>query len=270
MSETHSTLIKEPCLFFPKREQTLKVLTHHAFLQKIAYSLDPPQQDIIDLLKKEKFIALEQGHDATSTLPYEFSCAACNACVTLRMNVSKAQLSSSHKRILKKNDKDLTVETISSDGTTTTEMLKLITSYNRARFPNANQKPSETATSASESSHRLEIRDKQKELLGVIHFDVSAETKAANITHFMFEPENSQKRSLGIYLLLKTIEKAHSTFGVEHIYFGQWVKDTPNMDYKKGLPGLETIVDGIWVDFDPEIHTRSSKLKPLETLFDIT
>ncbi len=65
----------------------------------------------------------------------------------------------------------------------------------------------------------------------------------------------NQKKALGIHAWMAIIHICQEQ-GFKEMYCGTWVKDSPKLGYKESLPGLETFVDGEWVDFNPEIHSE--------------
>jgi arginine-tRNA-protein transferase len=68
-----------------------------------------------------------------------------------------------------------------------------------------------------------------------------------SLVYSFFEP-TLQSRSLGTYIILETIDYAHS-LGAPYVYLGYWVKGSPKMDYKIKFLPQDHLVDGEWVPY---------------------
>ena len=59
------------------------------------------------------------------------------------------------------------------------------------------------------------------------------------------------KNGIGIYLILKAIEKVQME-KKKFLYLGYWVKNSKKMDYKIKFNNLQVLVDGNWRFFNQE------------------
>ncbi len=58
--------------------------------------------------------------------------------------------------------------------------------------------------------------------------------------------DDYKKRSLGTYIILDHVARAR-LLGLDHVYLGYWVKDSPKMTYKKNFQPLEILDGDGWV-----------------------
>lgn len=49
---------------------------------------------------------------------------------------------------------------------------------------------------------------------------------------------------------------------IPYVYIGA-TNETKGMKYKRYYSGLETIVNGTWVNFDPNTHTQGHEHRPM-------
>ena len=59
-----------------------------------------------------------------------------------------------------------------------------------------------------------------------------------------FDP--SHRQGLGTYCILWQIEQAR-LLGLDHLYMGYWIEQSPKMDYKALFKPHELLIDGKWV-----------------------
>ncbi len=65
-----------------------------------------------------------------------------------------------------------------------------------------------------------------------------------------FDPD-LEKRSLGVFNILTQIEQTQR-MGLDYIYLGYWIKDSPKMAYKSAFRPLEHFSQGQWKPFEEE------------------
>ena len=67
---------------------------------------------------------------------------------------------------------------------------------------------------------------------------------ATSMVYSFYDPE-MDKRSLGTYIILDHIRRA-ITDGLDHVYLGYWVKQSPKMAYKVRFRPLEFLGNNGW------------------------
>ena len=68
---------------------------------------------------------------------------------------------------------------------------------------------------------------------------------ALSAVYSFFDPTIS-KNGLGIYLILKSIEKVRRMHK-QYLYLGYWVKESKKMNYKKSFNSIQLFIEGNWV-----------------------
>ncbi|MAZ76398.1 MAG: hypothetical protein CMH31_03750 [Micavibrio sp.] len=204
-----------------------------------------------DEYRKFKFEKLQQGFLAQSFSVCATICNDCNACLPLRINTSKFKYSDGHERILKRASKAGLIYQWER-AMPFPQLYPLYKKYVQTRHPQ-----SEMVTDSADDFYAnlstntdLLIIGTEKSLKGFARIDRL--DNEASLEYIAFDPSN-KKLSLGTLAWLNTIEWT-KTQKIDHIYIGQ-INPSQSMLYKANFRGLETIVDGEWVDFDPKIHT---------------
>lgn len=169
----------------------------------------------------------------------------CSHVIPLRINLSSFTLSTSQKRVLKKNQ-DLRCEI--QDAIIDEEKAALFDRH-KTRFsenvPDSiydffTPEPASIPCHAKEICLYLDDR-----LLAVSFLDVGA--SATSSVYAIFEPTES-KRSLGTYLILLSIRYSLE-LGVKYYYPGYAYQEPSHYDYKKRFSGLEFFDWQEWQSF---------------------
>ena len=92
------------------------------------------------------------------------------------------------------------------------------------------------------SSRTVEFRDKAGHLAGVMLMDQMEESLSAVYSFFN---TTVSERSLGTYMILWMVEKAHS-LGIPYVYLGYWINGSEKMAYKSRFQPLETLGQDGW------------------------
>ncbi len=88
---------------------------------------------------------------------------------------------------------------------------------------------------------------------GFAQIDIHEES--ATFEYLVYDPSVSTNRvSLGTFAWLSLVHRCAGD-GIKYMYVGPWIKDSPTMGYKSRYSGLETFVDGEWIDFAPKTHS---------------
>lgn len=194
------------------------------------------------------------------------NCENCRACVPLRVNTSKFSMSPSQEKLMAKTNLDFSfVETQDLD---IFLMYALFRKYAKARHDQSKIENSKEKGMADWSLDDFAnwiaevplvlVAMKGSRLIGFSLID--GDETNMNLLYSAFDPSAS-KMSPGKQLWIATIQQAIE-MDIDHVYVGEWAKDSPKLDYKRLHSGLETCVfdprtrQWQWVDFDPEIHTQ--------------
>ncbi len=201
------------------------------------------------------FEGLEKGFLSNRFKLYAPNCDNCARCVPIRTNTSKFVPNKLQKRVLQKSS--LHFDIIDPSTTQDPSLLKLYYDYATKRH-NHSWYTIDSTFDRMISSCDLIIAAYTKEnaLVGFITLIEHGSSLAAERIIYDL---NLKHKSIGTQLWLKAVSHAKNN-DIDHIYPGQWIKDNDGehtkMDYKKNLGGLETVVNGEWVDFDPRVHTE--------------
>lgn len=261
MSSTKVNLIsfnQKTCAYFDDgRAAEIMRLTYIETNQQRQKIVSPNQQ------KKLTFETTKKG-----LLPHTFGtavtfCDDCNACVPLRVNTDKFNVSKSQQKLLNRTHINFTL--LNNDEVDSSSMYILYKKYMDARHLNLNSEmPNWNEGQFNqwfyETPFKL-IATHENNIIGYSLIDKDKEKNSIILHYSIFDPDFS-KASLGKQLWIATIIEAID-LDIQHIYVGPWAKDSPKLDYKKNHSGLETYVNKEWIDFNPEIHTQGPDYKAL-------
>ena len=189
-------------------------------------------------------VLVDHGFRRSGEYVYRPNCAACDACVPLRLPVTRFTPSRRDRRTWKRN-RDLTVtprEPYFSD-----ELFDLYHRYQDARHRDGgmdNPKPEEFLRFLDapwSPTLFLEFRLEGR-LLGVAVADRLDQGLSAVYT--FFEPEESS-RGLGNLAVLWEIEET-KRLGLPFLYLGYWIAESPKMAYKARFRPLDAFWEGVW------------------------
>lgn len=181
------------------------------------------------------------GNDA-----YRPHCEDCNACQSIRVNVSGFLPSKNQKRVINKNKK-LTFKWTS---TPTTDYFELYSQYITHRHQNGSMfPPSRDALNTFTQCDWLDIYFLESyiddELVSVAVCDLLGDGLSAVYT--FFSPEHDAN-SLGRFSILKQIQQCHA-LGLEYLYMGFQIDACDAMNYKKQYLPNERYIDNQWIKY---------------------
>jgi arginine-tRNA-protein transferase len=177
---------------------------------------------------------------------YRPHCQACSDCVATRIPVGQFRPNRSQRRNWQQNQ-DLEV-TIAREGFKP-EYAELYRRYIGQRHADGGMDADSSETFAGFlltqwcNTFMLEFRAKG-ELLAVATMDELA--SGLSLVYTFFDPEEGQRRGLGIFAVLWQIGYAREC-GFPFVYPGYWIKDCRKMSYKTQYQPIEGLVDGVWV-----------------------
>lgn len=189
---------------------------------------------------------IQNGFRRSGEQVYRPYCHTCEECVTTRVPVADFTRSKSQRRNWKLNS-DLSVE-INTSGFHK-EYLPLYQTYLESRHESQDHEGVEKFLLADWCDiHFYEFYSENEsgdqKLIGVAVTDVVKSGLSAVYT--FFDPEEGNKRGLGVYAVLWQIEHAQKN-QLEYVYPGFWIKDCRKMNYKTRYQPIEGLIKGKWI-----------------------
>jgi arginine-tRNA-protein transferase len=192
---------------------------------------------------------------------YRPSCRNCSDCRMIRIRVDALQPNRSQRRCLKRNaDVIVTLEpAMPSD-----EKHALYMRYLEARH--ASGSPDDDAMDGSReefesflytscvTTEDVVFRDGAGRLLAVSVVDF--EPRALSAVYCYYDPEESERRSLGTFNILTLVDQARRR-GLDHVYLGYWLGDSRKMNYKAAFRPSE-----VWSPMRGFVETPDSESVP--------
>lgn len=180
---------------------------------------------------------------------YRPNCETCNACVPVRVPVDRFVPRRSQRRTLRANQ-DLHV--ITREGVFCEEHFLLYDRYLSARHANGGM------DNPTRKQYREFLLSSWADTL-LFEFRLGARLVAVAVAdrlldglssvYTFFDPRLSA-RSIGSYCILWQIEEVRR-LGLDWLYLGYWIADSPKMLYKKDFLPQERLVEGRW-----QLHER--------------
>ncbi len=190
--------------------------------------------------------ALSQaGFRRSQDLVYRPACDGCNACIPVRIDVRRFSPSRTQRRIWKRNA-DLTFgicPPIAEE-----EHYALFRRYLLSRHASggmAGMNFTDYRAMVEDtpiSSHIATSRHPDRGLVAACLVDRMQD--GFSLVYSFFEPSLS-RRSLGTYVILSQIERTRA-LGLDYLYLGYWVPESPKMAYKIRFSALEKLTEAGW------------------------
>jgi arginine-tRNA-protein transferase len=181
---------------------------------------------------------------------YRPYCDGCKACIPLRINVNSFKPNRSQKRTSKNNSH---LEIKISKLVYVSDHYELYLKYQKGRHSGGGMDQdsvdqyTQFLLQSRVNSNLVEFRLPSNEsgspskLLMVSILDVLNDGISAVYTFF----DPSYKMGLGTFCILWQIEQA-KLLGLEYLYMGYWIKESPKMDYKSTFKPHQLLIDGEW------------------------
>ncbi len=189
------------------------------------------------------------GFRRSHHIAYRPACRGCSACVPVRVDARNFDYTKSWRRVTRTNA-DLTAA--SAGKQITDEQYQLFRKYVNHRHGdgdmarmNRREYAAMIVTSPVETD-LIEFRDDAGRLVAACLMD-RMETGLSAVYSF-FDPSLT-RRSLGSYMVLWMIDEARAR-GMDHVYLGFWIKDSPKMAYKGRFRPLEAFGPNGWQRLD--------------------
>jgi arginyl-tRNA--protein-N-Asp/Glu arginylyltransferase len=195
----------------------------------------------------------ENGFRRSQNLIYRPACEGCNACQSVRIVADGFEPSGRFRRVLR-NNSDLVVSVQQTQATL--EQYDLFRRYietrhaeggmNNMSFVDYEYMVEDTPVQSVLVEYRLRDHPDQP-LVAVALTDVMAD--GLSMVYSFYEPGLAH-RSLGTYLILDHIDQVKSA-GMDYVYLGYWVKNSPKMAYKMDFQPLQVQRGNLgWCLFD--------------------
>ncbi len=185
------------------------------------------------------------GFRRSHGLAYRPACPSCSKCVPVRINAAYFEDTASFRRIVRANA-DLAME--NNSAVATAEQYRLFLRYQHLRHNGGDM------SSMSYEDYRVliedtpvdtclvEFRDGENRLVAVMLADQMEDSLSAVYSFFDPNPPNS---SAGTYMILWLVEHARE-LGLNYVYLGYWIEDSPKMSYKERFRPLERLGPDGW------------------------
>lgn len=189
-------------------------------------------------------VLLERGWRRFGKYFFVPVCPECDDCITIRYLIDAFSMSKNLKRVHNQN-KDLQV--VLKRPSINYERLELYNKYHvhmnkKKGWDYTPIKPrlyNEMFVEGFESfGYEIEYRYEEK-LIGVAMVDILPKSLSAV---YLFYDHDFEKRSLGVYSLLKQFEIAKE-LGISYLYPGYWIKDHHSMGYKERFKPFEILTN---------------------------
>lgn len=187
---------------------------------------------------------VRQGFRRSGDLVYRPHCQQCNACVPVRVAVREFKQTRGQRRVWEKN-RDIAV--IEKPARFEAAHFELYRRYQAGRHPDSGMNDADPQkylgflASRQVDTAFFEIRSGER-LLGVAVADLLPDGISAVYT--FFEPDEPA-RGLGVYAVLWEIAEAQRR-GLDYLYLGYWIGESPKMSYKINYQPLEAFHAGRW------------------------
>jgi arginine-tRNA-protein transferase len=203
------------------------------------------------------------GFRRSQTIAYKPACDGCSACVSVRIPVDAFELTTSYRRILRKN-RDLM--RIPREPMATEPQFELLHKYLNQRHANGGMSDMDdddfaamveettVSTLLFEYWTKPDPDDDAAEPLGRDRLIATALTDVIDdglsMVYSFFDPQE-HARSLGTYMILDHVAKARE-LGLPYVYLGYWIEGCRKMSYKARYRPLEALTMEGWIRLPSE------------------
>jgi leucyl-tRNA---protein transferase len=202
------------------------------------------------LAPEELDLRLEEGDRRHGPFLYRPSCASCRACEAIRIDAQEFEFSASHRRVLRKGDRALSIEV--GDPVADEERVALYELHKRGR--DLSSPGSETLDVKGYEGFLVDrcVRSFELRFLyegRLVAVAVSDRGAIALSAVYCFWDPSLSALSLGTYSILKHIELTR-IWKMRYVYLGLYIAENEHMRYKARFVPHERLIDGAWKRFE--------------------
>jgi leucyl-tRNA---protein transferase len=185
------------------------------------------------------------GFRRSHHIAYRPACKGCSACVPVRIDVDRFEVTKGWRRTLRANA-DLTSASVGKS--VSDEQYLLFQRYVQSRhgegdMARMNRRDyAAMVVSSPVETEMVEIRNAVGTLIAACLMDQLGDGLSAVYSYF--DPSLPQ-RSLGTYVILWMVEEARKR-GLPYVYLGFWIENSPKMAYKGRFRPLEAFDSDGW------------------------
>jgi arginine-tRNA-protein transferase len=189
------------------------------------------------------------GFRRSHTFAYRPACSGCSACIPVRVAARRFAPSRSLRRMARVN---AALRAEEQPARATLEQYRLFTRYIGARHDDGEMDGMSFADYRSMVEHTrvdtrmVEFRNDSGRLVAACLADWLADGPSA--VYSFFDPTMA-RRGLGTYMVLWLIEATRSA-GLDYVYLGYWIAESPKMAYKIRFRPLEAFGPSGWQVLD--------------------
>jgi arginine-tRNA-protein transferase len=200
------------------------------------------------------------GFRRSQSILYRPACELCSACKSARIRIADFKPSKSQSRVLRKN-RDLVG--IVKPPEATPHQYALLTEYLDKRHGDGDMVGMDffdyagMVEKGALGSEIIEYRTTEDKMLACVLVDRLND--GYSLVYSFFDPIYAS-RSLGNFIILDHIRRARAQ-GLDFVYLGYWVKDSPKMAYKANFGPIEILEPAGWreltdIDLETDSHIR--------------
>jgi leucyl-tRNA---protein transferase len=195
-------------------------------------------------------LLIQNGFRRNQTVLYRPQCAACSACLSLRLRLRDFTHDAGQRRIWRKNADLVATEDAAAS---TPALFDLFRRYQQSRHAESEMARMTADDLAAmiglHTGHArlMTVFDARETLVGAMLYDALPDGESA--VYSFFDPAYAAQ-SPGTWMILKRAALAAAQ-GKDYLYLGYWIAGSRKMSYKSRFRSLEVFRAGGWEDFSP-------------------